>query len=181
MENLLDTYNNTIQCLEKFLGAFQNEVLLKNSNLTTSFDHSLEAGLHTTAILCFLSETFFSKAMRKDSRHCTVMLYVPKRLLKRNSLRRYQKRDHMTLLFSHIEANMGKCAKLWNLTFDETARGRSLPSNWNFWVKLHFERLREIFLGTVWCCCRYLKGSPSVALYNGNKIIIIWHFNPWIL
>ena len=38
MENLLDTYNNTIQCLEKFLGAFQNEVLLKNSNLTTSFD-----------------------------------------------------------------------------------------------------------------------------------------------
>ena len=38
MENLLDTYNNTIQCLEKFLGAFQNEVLLKNSNLTTTFD-----------------------------------------------------------------------------------------------------------------------------------------------
>ena len=111
MENLLDTYNNTIQCLEKFLGAFQNEVLLKNSNLTTSFDHLLEAGLHNTAIVCFLSETFFSKAMRKGSRHCTVMLYIPKRLPKGNSSQRYQKYDHMTLLLLDIEANMGKMCK----------------------------------------------------------------------
>ena len=112
MENLLDTYNNIIQCLEKFLRAFKNEVLLKNSNLTKNFDPLLEAGLHTITIVCFLSETFFSKAMRKGSRHCTVMLCVPKRLPKGNSLQRYQKHDHMTLLLSDIEANMEKCAKL---------------------------------------------------------------------
>ena len=117
MENLLDTYNNTTQCLETFLRAFQNEVLLRYSNLTTSFDHSLEAGLHTTAILCFLSETFFAKAMRKGSRHCTVILYIPKRLAKGNSLQRYQKHDHMTLLLSDIEANMGKMCETLKSNF----------------------------------------------------------------
>ena len=81
---------------------------LKNSNLTKNFDSLLETGLHTTTIVCFLSETFFSNAMRKLSKHCTVMLYVCKRLLNGNCLQRQQKHDHMALSSSDIEANIGK-------------------------------------------------------------------------
>ena len=81
---------------------------LKNSNFTKNFDSLLETGLHTTTIVCFLSETFFSNAMRKVSKHCTVMLYVCKKLHNSNSLQRHQKHDHMTLSSSDIEANIGK-------------------------------------------------------------------------
>ena len=38
MENLLDTYNIIMQCLEKFLRTFENEVFLKNYHLTKNFD-----------------------------------------------------------------------------------------------------------------------------------------------
>ena len=97
-----------MQCLEKFLRTFENEVFLKNYHLTKNFDPLLETGLHTTTIVCFLSETIFSKAMRKVSRYCTLMLYVSKRLPNSNSLQRHHKRDHMTLSSSDIEANIGK-------------------------------------------------------------------------
>ena len=108
MENLLNTYNIIMQCLEKFLRTFENEVFLKNYHLTKNFDPLLETGLHTTTIVCFLTEAIFSKAMRKVSRYCTVMLYVSKRLPNINSLQRQQKHDHMTLSSSDIEANIGK-------------------------------------------------------------------------
>ena len=66
MENLLDTYNIIMQCLEKFLRTFENEVSLKNYHLTKNFHPLLETGLHTTTIVCFLSETIFSKSMRNN-------------------------------------------------------------------------------------------------------------------
>ena len=59
--------------------------------------------------MCFLSETFFLNAMRKLlSKHCTVMLYVCKRLANSNCLQRQQKHDHMALSSSDIEANIEK-------------------------------------------------------------------------
>ena len=103
MENLWETYNIIMQCLEKFLRTFENELFLKNYHLTKNFHPLLETGLHTT-----LSETFFSNDMRKVSRHCTVMLYVCKRLRNNTSLQWHQKHDHMTLSSSDIEANIGK-------------------------------------------------------------------------
>ena len=96
------------QCLENFLRAFKIEIFLKNSNSTKNFDPLLETCLHTTTIVCFLSETFFSNAMRKLSKHCTVMLYVCKRLPNSNCLQRQQNHEHMALSSWDIKTNIGK-------------------------------------------------------------------------
>ena len=119
---------------KKFLRAFKNEAFLKNSNLTKNFDSLLETDLHTTTIVCFLSETFFSNAMRKLSKHCTVMLYVCKRLPNSNCLQRQQKHDHMTLSSSDIEANIGKMRETLKSELGRDHR------RLNFFVRLAFLR-----------------------------------------
>ena len=46
MENHLDTYNNIIQCLKKFLRAFKNEIFLKNGRfdcVIEGYDQYLES------------------------------------------------------------------------------------------------------------------------------------------
>ena len=47
-------------------------------------------------------------------------------------------------------------------------------------MKLALQSSLKYFLEVLEQCYRYLKGCPSLALSNGNKIMIIGHLNPEI-
>ena len=49
-----------------------------------------------------------------------------------------------------------------------------------FEVKFALQALLKNFLEMLEQCYRYLKGCPSLALSNGNKIMNIGHLNPEI-
>ena len=119
--------------------SFWNKVFLKNANPTKNFDSLLETDLHTTTIVCFLSETFFSNAMRKLSKHCTVMLYVCKRLPNSNCLQRQQNHEHMALSSSDIETNIEKMRETL-----KSELGRD-HQRLKFFVRLEFLR-KSLFL-----------------------------------
>ena len=82
-----------------------------------------------------------------------------------------KKYDHTTCQSENMAGNVKKLRKKNDLSpFEAVA---NFAESLHFFRKTFFKGPLEKFLRIQQPCCMYLEGRPSVALYNGNKIMIV--------